>query len=264
LLPASELALRISAAGFALVLYGAFWVLAAAAAGLVSRSSSRAIALAGVLWVVSAWLVPSGLRWAAAERRPVGPRTEYVNQLRDLPETLQVPVTELRQTFLSRHPEYRELPRLTPFGSGRLDGAARGEELSRRAAQLEEAYDKQRARREHWIDSVSWATPSMLAAQALASAAGSDAAFLASVDRQKRAYQTAIDRFYWPRIFEERLFTSADYDGIPRFAFRAESAALAIQRVLRPGALLVGWVAGIAVLVWLLLLSRRYRCSAQL
>lgn len=259
LLPFSELALRLLPAGGALLLYGTFWVLAASVAGLTTRSGSTAIALVGLLWVASAWAVPSGLRWMASKIYPVGPRTEYIDSLRTIPDSLQLNTAEVREAFLMRHPEYRALKRLTRYGDAQVSSAARSEELSNRMGRLEERFSAQARRRDQWVDSFSWLTPSLLTDQVLAAAAGSDFAYRASVEDQKRAFQSTLDRFYWPRIFEERVFTPADYDGIPRFRVETETAASAVRRTFRPAFLLLLWIVGAMTFLYLLWVYRRAR-----
>jgi ABC-2 type transport system permease protein len=125
--------------------------------------------------------------------------------------------------------------------------------------QLEEHYSTQADRRDQWADSFSWLTPSLLTDQVLASAAGSDAAYRASVEEQKGAFQSTLDRFYWPRIFEERVFTPADYDRIPRFRAETESAASAVLRTIRPVSLLLLWIVGAMTVLCVLQVHRRAR-----
>jgi ABC-type transport system involved in multi-copper enzyme maturation permease subunit len=257
LLPAQELALRMLPVGGALLFYGAFWVMAASVGGSVARSGSTAIALLGVLWATSAWVIPSGLRWMAATIYPVAPRTEYINSLRTIPDSLQGNTADLRKAFLTRHPEYRALKRLTRYGEAQVNSAARGEELSDRMDQLEDHFSTQARRRDQWVDSFSWLTPSLLTDQVLSSAAGTDAAYRASVEAQKRAFQSTLDRFYWPRIFEERIFTPADYDRIPRFRDESETAASAVRRTIRPAFLLLLWNLGAMTFLCVLQAHRR-------
>jgi len=50
--------------------------------------------------------------------------------------------------------------------------------------------------------------------------------------RQVESFQRSWNQFFWPRLFRDAVFTSADYDRIPRFAYTENPLGHIVSRTM--------------------------------
>ncbi|MFN3324273.1 MAG: ABC transporter permease [Bryobacteraceae bacterium] len=237
--------------------YGAFWFALAVAVNSFGKSSaSNAIALAG-LWLGFVLLIPTLLNVAAAALYPVPSRVEMIQAVRSATKE----ATERGSLILARY--YEEHPELASASEqrGRPDFASTSyavqEEVERLIRPLTSQFDEQIRRQQTMIDRLRYFSPAILAQEAFNDLAGSGQA-------RYRHFQALVDEFidtwrsyFFPRVFQRKLMTSGEIEGLPAFDFREEPEKAVAARVAVS-------LAGIAIPVLLIAVAatgavRRYR-----
>lgn len=237
------------------LLYGFFWLMAAWFFGSIAGSSSRIALLLGGLWLASVVVIPSVLRFAAARLYPVAPRTAFLDAIRRGPDKVPANDSAKQEAFLQRHPEFAGLS-LGPSGTAQLTGAARSEEWAGVLDQIVDKYEGQQQRQRKFVARWSWLSPSLLAQRTLRDAAG----ITGREERfrnQARTYQQALEAFYWPLLFGERVFTPDLYGLIPRFQYREEPLREVMPRTLLLVLAIAAWVGGFGFAAFLVGLRNR-------
>ncbi|ALL13117.1 ABC transporter permease [Caulobacter henricii] len=229
----------------AATLYVTFWLgLSLLVAAIGRRSATNAASLIG-LWLVLTLLGPALGAVAIARSHPVGQGMDLsLAQREAVHRAWDIPKYAVMTPFKAKHPEWRDTPPVV----GRFHWKwyyAMHEMGDDSVAEAFASYRASLKARAAWTDRLGWVLP----AAALQSAAHQ----LASTDLEAHlAYQVRVvafhrhlQAFYYPYIFNERPFTSRDFERLPRFATDTEPARLPRQPLAALGVLaLLSLVAG--------------------
>jgi len=257
LTPTSEWVWRMGVWLIVTLAYGLFWVAAAGLVNVFSTSSFRNVVILGSLWLFFVALIPAGLRFTAARLYPVAERVDFIEAIRRGPEQFLPQSGRLRAEYLKRHPEYQRAQPYPQPGNSLSAATARSEEFSRSMDQLAVRYDGQQQKQIAFVESWSWLSPALLVELALEKSAGSGWDRQETFRAQVNEYVARVKTFFWPRMFEEAVFTPSDYENIPRFQFDEQERTIVLQGISPLLTRLGMWnLLAVAVLVWLLLTSR--------
>ncbi|MEM6455366.1 MAG: DUF3526 domain-containing protein, partial [Acidobacteriota bacterium] len=230
-------------------LYGLFWLaLAAWVATLTRRAETCAAALA-VLWLAIVLVIPGLLNVAAQAASPTPSRLEFVTAMRAATSEASRESAEILASYYHEHPELA--------ANGQQGGFlpafyAAEREIERRLAPLMQDYDRRLAGQQRLVATLRFASPAVLANEAMIELAGSGLDRQRSAVAQARGFLAAWHAFLAPKVFLGQSLTAADYDNLPIFDFR-EPPVSAVHIASAAGGLV-----GIALLA-LVLARRRLR-----
>ncbi|MBC8165731.1 MAG: DUF3526 domain-containing protein [Bryobacteraceae bacterium] len=218
----------------AIFLYGVFWLLTGWAVDAFSKNASWNALVLSTIWLSTTIVMPSGLRTFAAAIFPPAPRVEFVETLRNASGLSTTSPDQLREHFLRKYPQFRRSTRYPRIGNSQVLAAARSEETAEAFAALSDRYEGQQRRQRELIRKFGWIAPPLLLESALNTASGSSYERHDHYLAQVKDYHKQWQAFFWPRIFEESVVRPEDYDRMPRFQYREESARQVFLRSLEP------------------------------
>ncbi|MEQ6342514.1 MAG: DUF3526 domain-containing protein [Gammaproteobacteria bacterium] len=215
---------------WAMIVYGAFWAVLAAAVNGLGRDSAYNALLLVAAWIGVLLIVPSLVNAWSEARYPSPSRAEMVLAVR----AASVDADRERNAALARyqdeHPQETELQR----------GSYRERTLRRLAVQLaatahsEEimaAHEAQIQRQHALAERLAYASPALLMHDALAEIAGTGRsryrAFFAQVDRFHQEWR----EFFISRAQAEQMLTAGDYSHFPQFSFADNPGTGILSRV---------------------------------
>lgn len=240
-LAAPGAALRLALWFLAVLAYGAFWFSLAVWINARGRSSAaNAVALSSC-WLVLAVLVPGLVNLLATALYPVPSRVELVNAMRTATDQARVQGSQLLGRFFEDHPQLAgDRPADPEEASFMVLRLARDEAIARSLEPVFARYEDRLARQRALVDRFRFASPALLLQDSLLKIAGTGSArhqrFVAEVD----AFRGRWRDLFAPRyVAGNPVFTAADYDRLPRFAFREEPAAETARRAALPVAVLI-------------------------
>jgi hypothetical protein len=210
------------------------------------------------LWVIATVLLPSLVNLAVAVRHPIPSRVLLVQATREASNEASARGSQLLGSYYQDHPELMSgaAPSID-FGTRTLAVQAEVERVVRPVQQEFQAkLDQQESLARRWR----FASPALLAYDALITVAGTDTKRFREYERQVDAYVTQLHDYFAPIVVRGVAFDASRIDSIPQFAFRDVPLSDVVRRVL-PGflALVLGTgLVGIAVL------SRARRSSSLL
>jgi ABC-2 type transport system permease protein len=225
------------------VLYGLFWF--ALALWVNSRgwtSARNALALLST-WLLIAFIIPAGAGFFASTLYPAPQRSSFINVRRDERPLPPAADAKLRAVFLNNHPEYKQAGGYPYWGERHLTSAARAEEASRLNSERLGTIARNRQRQYACHSQFHPLSVTMLAQAILYDVSG------VGEERQQRfrdqadGFRQSMQAFFWPRIFPEQVFSSTDYNLIPRFVFQEEDIRSISERNVPRLALLAAWPA---------------------
>lgn len=214
--PAAVLAL-----GAAILLYGAFWALLAAAVNGLGRSSAwNATALVGA-WIVLLLLVPAAVNALAGTLFPAPSRAEMVLAVRAAAVDAERNRDAELARFRDEHPDADEAQRPDRGREQTLRRLAVQQAAVQAVDGILASHEAQLARRQSLVQWLSFASPALLMNDALAELAGHGPSRMA-------AFMTQLHRFHrdWRAFFVSRAqagqpLQAEDYRQLPRFDTRA-------------------------------------------
>lgn len=239
-------------AGFVLLaaLYTALWLGLAALLNLLpARSPTLALCLVG-LWLLAVYVLPATV---AASAPALPSRLATIAALRALDAASRTDGEAMEAGYRAMHPEAMPGDNTPQKGDHRIRLFSTQLAFDLKAqpvvAQVDSAVNAEETRTAR----LAWLSPALAAQMALEALAGSDRArhhdFMAQVD----AYQARWRAYFQPMVLAMRNLRPADYDGIPRFAYRPPADAL-------PPALLR---LAAAVALWLTLAAAAWRLAGR-
>jgi ABC-2 type transport system permease protein len=168
---------------------------------------------------------------AVTTLHPVPSRVEMIGAMRATSNEAAARGSRLLAKYYEDHPE---LAPAADAGSAGADFAVRSqavqEEVERSVAPVLARHDAQLTRQQALVDRLRFLSPAIVALEALNDVAGTGPArhryFLAQVDAYHREWLS----FFVPRVMRRESLKAADYDAIPRFAFREEPAGAVASR----------------------------------
>lgn len=224
------IALKFLAWCLLVVAYALVWLAVAALVNLYGKSSaSNALTLAAV-WIGLVMLAPTFINLAAQTVSPMPSRLELINFSRQVQEESRQPV-ELLENYYREHPEARPPNKdLTKYDFPFYYTAIQREQ-QRRVAPVLARYDDALAAQQNFMRVAAVVSPPLVAQETLNDLAGTGYARHRRFIEQVHQYHQAHKDFFEPLVFRDARLTAADYDRMPRFAFREESNAALFTRI---------------------------------
>lgn len=232
-------ALGMQGMGMALIamLYTAFWFGVCMTAGAVARNSASSAAILLGLFVLLTLVLPAMANAAIQRLVPAGKGAELaMAQRQEVHQAWDQPKDVTFRKFFRSHPEWSDTPPVTGRFHWKWYYAmhqAGDEAVAAQAMQ----YRQSLRQRDEWTQRAGWLLPPA-AAQLLAHRlADTDlVAHLAYLD-EVGTFHAQLRRYYYPFVFQERLFGQKEFQQLPRFQSRAPSGSLSAELL---GALVIG------------------------
>jgi ABC-2 type transport system permease protein len=238
--------------------YGVFWFAAAIGVNALGKSSAtNAVAVAGI-WLTFVVLIPSLINATASAFYPVPSRIEMIQAMRAATKEATSRGAMLLARYMEDHPELAA-PGTVNAADASANTATVQKETDRLIQPVLDAYDRQSALQQNIVDRFRFLSPAILVQGTLNDLSGSSAErykyFLSQVD----GYLGQWRSFFYPRVFAQTLFTSAELAKAPRFEYQEESATRRMSRIAAAVAavLAMAVLAGGAALISL----RKYRVA---
>ena len=214
------------------LLYGGFWMaLAIFVDSRVQRPVTSGLVLA-VCWLAFVVVIPALINVVANTLYPVPSRMEYVTAMRTETTVAQQQGAASLARFFDDHPE------LASVEEGEADYAmlrvAQDERIAEALAPVEARFREQKDRQQHFIRSLGYLSPAVLAQQAFLDLAGTGHARYAAFAAEVEVFHTAWKAHFVPRYFEGRAFRPHDYDALPTFTFSDPSTTDVLGRIAGP------------------------------
>ncbi len=229
--------LRLALALAVVLAYGLFWVTLAGAVNAVARSAAGAATALGAAWVLLVLVAPTLLNVAVETLYPAPSRPELIAAGRKASGEAEKRGGELLNSFYRDHPELAPPGQQADFAAQHLTVQS---EVGRAVEPLRQKFDAQLARQQTAVSRWRFLSPAIAAQEALTDLAGTGYWRHRAFREQFSALKQTVADFYGPKIHRRELLTMAEYDRLPRFAFREEPAAAWLGRV---GAGLAGMLA---------------------
>ncbi|MDX1252416.1 MAG: DUF3526 domain-containing protein [Gammaproteobacteria bacterium] len=215
----------------AIIVYGAFWAVLAAAVNGLGRDSAYNALLLVAAWIAVLLIVPSLINAWAEARYPSPSRAEMVLAVRAASADADRERDAALARYQDEHPQGEELRR----------GSYRERTLRRLAVQLAAtdrsekimtAHEAQLQRQHALAERLAYVSPALLMHDALAEIAGTGRSryrsFFAQVDRFHQEWR----EFFISRAQAERMLTTDDYGSFPRFGFIDYHGSGTLSRVI--------------------------------
>lgn len=232
-------ALGMQGMGMALIamLYTAFWFGVCMTAGAVARNSASSAAILLGLFVLLTLVLPAMANAAIQRLVPAGKGAELaMAQRQEVHQAWDQPKDVTFRKFFRSHPEWSDTPPVTGRFHWKWYYAMHQAGDDAVAAQAMQ-YRQSLRQRDEWTQRAGWLLPPA-AAQLLAHRlADTDlVAHLAYLD-EVGTFHAQLRRYYYPFVFQERLFGQKEFQQLPRFQSRAPSGSLSAELL---GALVIG------------------------
>ncbi len=205
-------------AGWVLVawLYGVFWLAVCALVATLARRSQTCAAVLAATWLAVVLVIPGLLDAGVQVASPVPSRLDFVTTMRAASSEASKESAELLAQYYQEHPELA--------ANGQQGGFmpafyASERDVERRLEPLMADFDRRLAHQQMLVGRWRFASPAVLAQEALIELAG------ASVERHRRfSAQARTFLAEWheqlaPRLFLGQSLEPADYDRLPRFTY---------------------------------------------
>ena len=219
---------RVALALVVVLAYGLFWVALAIAVNAVARSAAGAATALGAAWVLLVLMVPTLLNVTVETLYPTPSRAELVAAGRKASGDAEKRGGELLNSF------YRDHPELAPPGQ-RADFAAQHltvqTEVGRAVEPVRQRFDHQLARQQTAVGRWRFLSPAIATYEALTDLAGTGYWRHRAFHEQTGEFKHAIYDFFSPKVHRREPITLADYERLPRFAFREEPTGRWAMRV---------------------------------
>jgi ABC-2 type transport system permease protein len=208
-------------------LYLLFWFcLALLIAAAVRSSGAGAAGLLGC-WILLTLILPTLASSAINQAIPAGRGIDLTLAQREIVHAAwDKPKDETFRRFFVNHPEWRSTPPVTGRFHWKWYYAFHqvGDEAV--APQVAD-YRASLAARERWTERVGWGLPTVATQVLLHRLADTDLKAQLAYQDSIAALHRRIRYFYYPYVFEERPFTRADFERLPRYEPRPFGGSLA-------------------------------------
>lgn len=216
--------------------YAAFWFALAALVNSYGFSSSgNAVALVAC-WLVLVLILPSLLNVGITAAYPVPSRHEMISAVRNVNLDMRRDGSRLLAEHYQDHPELMPKDGKTDVNDFSLAFVYIQREQKKRVEEIENRFAGQLAGQQNLIGILRFLSPSIIAQEASNDIAGTGIARFQNFREQVKDFDRAWDAYFTPKIFRKEALGVADFEQIPRFAFREEPLASVAGRV-APGIL---------------------------
>jgi ABC-2 type transport system permease protein len=231
----SEAPVRLLGWMFVIALYGAFWFgLAVAVNGIGKSAASNAMTLI-VCWLALLVVVPTAANLLATALYAVPSRAEFIDANREIPIAVEeIDDAQLRAQFFKDHPEFPADGAYSDWGRTAIVNVAKQEEGAQKLRAIRRRFDGQLSKQQALVSACGFLSPAILAQAALYDIAGAGTARYRHYLSQADAYNREWKANFWPAMFTGKIFSSADYDRIPRFSYQEERLSDVARRAAAP------------------------------
>ena len=219
--------LRLMLALAVVLAYGLFWVALAIAVNAVARSAASAATSLGAAWVLLVLVAPTLLNVTVETLYPTPSRPELVAAGRKASGEAEKRGGELLNSFYRDHPELAPPGQQADFAAQHLTVQS---EVGRAVGPVRQKFDAQLARQQTAVGQWRFLSPAIATHEALTDLAGTGYWRHRAFRDQVNAFKKSVADFYTPKIHRRESLTMADYERLPRFQFREESANAWLNR----------------------------------
>jgi len=202
--------------------YMLFWFALAFLVNLwVGSSAKNAVALLG-LWVLFVLLVPSVLNQLGNTLYPMPSRNLMINEMRTMKAEVTEKQDEILNNFLRDHPEYALNDSTQARGFYHRYMASQ-KLVKEKMEPILNAYEDQLQNQQNWIGKFKWASPAILAQQALNGMAGTSKQDYENYRKQVVTFAGEWREHFMPFLYNNQDFSQTDYADLPSFEYRPEN-----------------------------------------
>ncbi|WP_116366971.1 ABC transporter permease [Parahaliea mediterranea] len=213
-------------------LYCAFWFGLALLLGSLLRASTTAAAAMTGCWIVLTLILPTLGNAVIARAIPAGKGIDLTLAQREAVHAgWDIPKSETFERFFSSHPQWRE--------KGQFEGRfhwkwyyAMHQVGDEAVAEDVVAYRTSLIAREDWTRRLGYVLPGVGAMTIVHRLADTDQLGQFAYQDSIAGFHEKLRHFYYPYLFNDRPFTRADFNQIPRYAPRVQSDSLAVVSLL--------------------------------
>jgi ABC-2 type transport system permease protein len=233
-------------------LYGSAWLLMAAAVNARGAGVERSAAGLAALWLALIVVMPAVCQTFATVASPIPSRASFAHAHRGMlleedqsfDRLSKQDRERLAHEFLDSHTELRDaVGGGDSYGFYSLARLAWHDRLRPRWAELNATVARPSRRQEALASWLRFASPASLLYEIVTEIAGTSRSRYRDVLAQAEAFEARYKAFLWPRIVGEHVFTTAEFDAIPRFTYVEPAWSAVSVRLVAPFAGLVVWVA---------------------
>jgi ABC-2 type transport system permease protein len=229
--PSGEMMERVVLGGFAILVYGLFWIIVSLAINALGRSATENLLMLAAAWLGLVVLLPFAIDRIASLTHPVPPISTLIDANRAAPDTVPTADPRLVKAFLAHHPEV-QADGLSDLGRLYLNRAARREELERLDGREHEKWEEALRAQETLANRLAAFTPAASLTHSLIELAGTGRERYLDFLNQKRDFEHQYEAFFFPRrlALPDSVFHGADYAQIPTMEYREESLGSVLDR----------------------------------
>lgn len=185
----------------------------------IGKSAQNAFALLG-FWIVFVLLVPSAINQLSDTLYPIPPRSQLVNEVRELKAEATKKQDEILDNFLRDHPEYasQDGEQSRTFWHNYM---ASQDLVKEQLQPLLSKYEETLSLRHKWINNLQWFSPAILVQQTLVDQAGTSKTDYENYWLQASQFSEKWKAFFMPLLYTNQTFTSAHFQQLPTFEYKA-------------------------------------------
>jgi hypothetical protein len=212
------------------LIYGLLWAALACLMNARGMSSARNAVFLGSAWLLMLVILPASIFAVADTVYPVRSRIESVRAKRDAnARAMSMPEAELVDNHLARHPEFASRE-YSAEGKRRMLGYARWEAEESLLQESERVFEASLQAQQQLADIASLLSPAALTRSILLDLSGSGPHRYEHFLQQASRFRQKTRGFFWPLIYEDSEFRSADYSRVPQFRYEDESSLVIVRR----------------------------------
>jgi len=219
--------LRLMVALAVVLAYGLFWIALAVAVNAVARSAASAATSLGAAWVLLVLVAPTLLNATVETLHPTPSRPELVAAGRKASGEAEKRGEELLNSFYRDHPELAPPGQQADFAAQHLTVQS---EVSRAVEPVRQKFDEQLAQQQAAVNRWRFVSPAIAMHEALTDLAGAGYWRHRAFREQVNDFKKSVADFYTPKIHLRQALTLADFERLPKFAFREEPPAAWLNR----------------------------------
>jgi ABC-2 type transport system permease protein len=211
--------------------YGAFWFVLAVAINAFGKSSATNAVALSAMWLVFVLLIPASINLIAETLYPVPSRVEMIQAMREASNQ----ATQRGSMLLARY--YEDHPDLASPGAGvsapdaAITTYAVQMEVDRLTKPIFDHFEAQTAAQQAVVNRFRFLSPAILAQNGLNDVSGTGMERYRQFRAEFDDFLTSWQGYFFRRISQKTLVSSADLDHLPQFVFRDEHADAIALRV---------------------------------